>query len=116
MSTSLRATSKIGDSGIELWFGQTKIHVFSGDAAQLRADRATDHLNGFFDTLPALYDVAVRNKVTLFGANRRLFDVEAADAEAEKMELDKSVDAAYQALRKAVFDVGYRVWATRGSN
>jgi predicted Zn-dependent protease len=115
VTKSLRATNKIGDSGIELWFGQTKIHVFSGDTAQLRADRATDHLNEFFDRIPALYDVTVKSKVTLVGANRQLFDVVVADAEAENKGLAESVDAAYQALRKAVFDLGYRVWATRGA-
>lgn len=114
VTTSLKATNKIGDAGIELWFGQTKIHVFSGDQAQTRADRATDHLNSFFDRVPALYDVAVRNKVTLYGGSQRLFDVMASDAEASKVGLDASVDTAYQALRKAVFDLGYRTWATRG--
>ncbi len=116
VTKSLRATSKIGDAGIEVWFGQTKIHVFSGDTAQTRADRATDHLNSFFDQVPALYDVSIRNKITLFGGGRRLFDVEMADAEAQKKELPASVDTAFQALRKAVFDLGYRVWATRSSN
>ncbi len=115
VTTSLRATSKIGDSGIELWFGQTRIHVFAGDTAQVRADRATDHLNTFFDKIPALYDVTVQSKVTLFGGGRRLFEVEPSDAEAEKKELSASVDSAFQALRKAVFDLGYRVWATRSA-
>jgi predicted Zn-dependent protease len=115
VTTSLKAMNKIGDAGIELWFGQTKIHVFAGDEAQTRADRATDHLNSFFDRVPALYDVQVRNKAVLFGGNERLFDVSPNDAEATKLGLDASVDAAYQALRKAVFDLGYRTWATRGN-
>lgn len=114
VTTSLRATSKIGDTGIEVWFGQTRIHVFSGDDAQKRADRATDHLNAFFDRVPALFDVEVQGAATLSGAKRTLFEVQPADAVAEKIELGECVDRAYQALRKAVFDVGYRVWATRG--
>jgi predicted Zn-dependent protease len=115
VTTSMRAVNKIGDQGIELWFGSTKIHTFSGDVAQTRADRATDHLNAFFDRVPALFDVNVRNKASLFGGNQRLFEVDQADAQAQSLPLEKSVDAAYQALRKAVFDLGYRVWATRGS-
>jgi predicted Zn-dependent protease len=115
VTTSLRATNRIGDQGIELWFGQTKIHTFAGDAAQVRADRATDHLNEFFDKVPALYDVTVRNKAMLFGSERKLFDVEQTDADAQKLEQTKCVEAAFQALKKAVFDLGYRVWATRGA-
>ena len=114
VTTSLRATSKIGDAGIEVWFGSTKIHVFSGDDAQVRADRAADHLNDFFDRVPALYDVTVRNKASLFGSERKLFDVDSADAQAAKLSVDECVASAEQALKKAVFDLGYRVWATRG--
>ncbi len=114
VTTSLRASNKIGDAGIELWFGQTKIHVFAGDEAQKRADRATDHLNAFFDRVPALYDLTVREKTTFYGANRRLFEVTSTDAEATGASLDASVDNARQALRKAVFDLAYRLSATRG--
>jgi predicted Zn-dependent protease len=115
VTTSLKAVNKIGDQGIELWFGETKIHVFSGDNAQMRADRATDHLNDFFDRVPALYELSVRDDRTLVGGNRRLFDVEEADAEATGTAYSAAVDQALQALKKAVFDLGYRVWATRGS-
>lgn len=114
VTTSLRAVNKIGDNGIELWFGQTKIHVFSGDEAQKRADRASDHLNDFFDQVPALFELTLRDKTAIYGSNRKLFDVIPADAEATGTPLSDSVDQAYQALRKAVFDLAYRTWATRG--
>jgi predicted Zn-dependent protease len=108
VTKSLRATSKIGDSGIELWFGETKVHVFSGDSAQMRADRATDHLNEFFDRIPALYELQARGQ-TVYGANRRLFDVEADDAQAEGKTVAQSTTDAVQAMKKALFDLAYRV-------
>ena len=112
VTTSLRAANKIGDGGIEVWFGQTKIHVFSGDDAQTRADRAVDHLNEFFDAVPAMYELQ-KDGTTVVGANRRLFDVEQQDAEAEGSTLKDSVDKAIQSLKKAIFDLGYRVWASK---
>jgi len=108
VTKSLRATNKIGDTGIELWFGETKVHVFSGDAAQTRADRASDHLNEFFDRIPALYELQARGQ-TLYGSNRRLFDIEADDAQAEGRSVEESTSVAVQALKKALFDLAYRV-------
>jgi predicted Zn-dependent protease len=108
VTKSLRATNKIGDTGIELWFGDTKVHVFSGDTAQTRADRASDHLNEFFDRIPALYELQARGQ-TLYGSNRRLFDIEADDAQAEGKSVEKSTSDAVQALKRALFDLAYRV-------
>ncbi|MEX2242739.1 MAG: M48 family metalloprotease [Fimbriimonadaceae bacterium] len=108
VTKSLRATNKIGDTGIELWFGDTKVHVFSGDTAQTRADRASDHLNEFFDRIPALYELQARGQA-LYGSNRRLFEIEADDAQAQGKSVEKSTSDAVQALKRALFDLAYRV-------
>ncbi|HXH62392.1 MAG TPA: M48 family metalloprotease [Fimbriimonadaceae bacterium] len=112
VSSSLRATSKIGDSGIELFFGPNKIHVFAGDDSQMRADRAVDRINAFCDSVPALYELEVRDS-SLYGEGRRLFEIEETDAEAEKVSLRDAVAKANQAMKSALFDLSYRVWTTR---
>ncbi len=112
-STSLRAKNKIGDSGIELWFGSYKVHVFSGDDAQVRADRAVDRLNVFCDAIPALYELEVRNEHDVYGKNRSLFVVTADDASAQGKSVTECVDAVKNSLKSAVFDLSYRAWTAR---
>ena len=113
VTTSLRAIAKPGDGGIEVWFAGTKIHLFAGDDAQSRSEYAVIRLNSFFDSVPALFELELRGDHAIYGRGRTLFSVEGPDASAQGVTFDDSVKKAHNTMRKAVFDLAYRMWPAR---
>lgn len=110
VTTSLRAEVRPGEnSTVELWFGPTKLHNFRGSKALERADAAVARVNSFFDSIPALYELGLRNDAAITGRDRVLFEIEPEDTPGSNG-VTEAAESALQALRKAVFDLSYRLW------
>jgi predicted Zn-dependent protease len=110
VTTSLRASVKPGENGhVELWFGNAKVHAFGGSDALTRADSAAFALNTFFDAVPALYELKLKDK-TLVGKGARLFEITSDDLEKPDQTLADLANKTFNAMRSIVFDAAYRVW------
>jgi len=107
VSTSLRANVLPGEEGtVDLWFGKTKLFVFGGSDALTRADAAAGALDQFFDTVPALYELGLRDSTKIVGADRLLIEVAPDDGPNPALK----VELAMSALKKLLFDLNYRLW------
>ncbi|MCH7904147.1 MAG: M48 family metalloprotease [Armatimonadetes bacterium] len=113
VTTSLRAVSKKLDDRTELWFGSQLIHTMGGPDAEERADRAVAKLNTFYDAVPALFELSLRNGSDIYGMNRKLFSVTEADAWAVDLSTEEVVGIARSAMKKSVFNLAYRMWPAR---
>ncbi|MCG9895812.1 MAG: M48 family metalloprotease [Fimbriimonadaceae bacterium] len=107
-STTLRATSRIGDNqDIQIFFGDRQIHSFRGEGAIERSEDAVRRLNFFFDQVPSLDQVA-RNGYKLFGGGRMLFEVRQED-----MMPDQDLDAEFlkvlETMRAITYGVAFRL-------
>ncbi len=111
VSTSLRSAIKPGENGhVELWFGVHKLYDFGGTDALERADNAVLACNAFFDALPAVYELRLKDKTTLTGKGRKLLDVVADDVTDTNFTLEQATQNVMTAFRRAVYDTAYRVW------
>lgn len=113
VTTSLRAVSKKLDGRTELWFGSQLIHTMGGPDAEERADRAVAKLNAFYDAVPALFELSLRNGFEIYGMNRKLFSVTEADARSVDLSTDEVIGMARNAMKKSVFNLAYRMWPAR---
>lgn len=94
------------NSSVELWFGKTKVYTFGGSEALTRADNAAEALDTFFDSVPAIYELGVKEGNRIIGQERLLIDVAPDDGP----EPEKRLEVALSALKKLVFDINYRLW------
>lgn len=109
-TTSLSASAVPQDDGtVAVSFGKTKIFTFGGPDAGQRAIEAVSKLNEFFDSVPDMFEVGMESR-RLTGRGRTLFHVEVDDAGPWDGNIDLAIQDAATALRKAVFDLGYRMW------
>lgn len=106
VSTSCRSSVVPGENGVELWFGKSKVYDFAGSEALMRADAAAAALDQFFDSVPALYELTVRDTTKIVGQDRLLFEISADDGP----NAIQKVELAYSQLKKLVFDLNYRLW------
>ncbi len=110
VSTSLRCEVKPGDNGVEVWFDGIKIHCFAGSDALDRADHAAEKLNTYFDQVPKLFESSKQGDGLLIGKGVELFSVDDDDATAAKSTVIQLGDDALKALKRATFELSYRVW------
>jgi len=109
-TTSLAAIATPQDDGtVTVTFGKTKIFTFGGPDAGQRSLDAVARLNDFFDSVPDMFEVGMEGR-RLTGRNRTLFSVQVDDAGAFDGDVDLAIQDAATALRKAVFDLAYRMW------
>ncbi len=113
VTTSLRSTWVKTDSGIQLFFGETALHEFSGLDAETRANKAVRRLNSFYDSVPALFELEQRGD-SMYGRNRKLFSISEDDAAALELTQEEALAKTYSAMRKTVFDLAYRMWNSNG--
>lgn len=107
VSSTLRSSVLPGESGlVDLWFGKTRLFVFGGTDALTRADAAAGAIDQFFDSVPALYELTVKDNTKIVGQDRLLLEVSPDDGPnpTQKVELTMS------ALKKLLFDLNYRLW------
>ena len=108
VTTTLRAVAKPGDGGIEVWFAGKEIHLFAGDDAQRRSESAVVRLNSFFDSVPAMWELELRDANAIYGQGRRLFSIDAQDASAQGLAIDESVSKAHARMQTSVFNLADR--------
>jgi len=109
-TTSLAASAIPQDDGSVLVnFGKTKIFTFRGPDAGQRALEAVVKLNEFFDSVPDMFEIGMESR-RLTGRGRTLFRVEPEDAEPFEGNIELAVQEAATNMRKAVFDLAYRMW------
>ncbi|MCW5938291.1 MAG: M48 family metalloprotease [Fimbriimonadaceae bacterium] len=107
VTTSLRSSVVPGDDGtVELLFGKNRVYAFGGSEALTRADEAAVALNALMDSVPALYELSLRNGTEVFGQGRQILEALPADGE----QPEAKAQAAFQALRRIIFDLNYKLW------
>jgi len=111
VASSMRASIKPGDSGtVDVYFGNQLIHGFAGDDALPRAERAVESLNEFFDSVPALFEISVRDG-TFVGRGAELFSVTEDDAAQVKKKREELIQDVLRGIRRAIFSQNQRVLA-----
>ncbi|MBS1723746.1 MAG: M48 family metalloprotease [Armatimonadetes bacterium] len=106
VSTSMSSKVLPGENGtVELWFGKSKLYLFGGSDALTRADAASAALDGFFDSVPAIYDAVIEG-TKLVGKDQMLIDVSSDDGP----EAQKSLEGALATIKRLLFDLNYRLW------
>ena len=113
VSTTFRVTSKPNaEATIDILFEGRSLARLGGASAQERADAAVLKLNEFLDSVPAVFEVQSSGNRVL-GGRQWLFSIEPQDALAQgRTEADLMTEA-IQAIRRAVYNVNYRVWDSR---
>ncbi len=112
-SPSYAVQMKPSDSGsIDLWFDGRKLTSFGGDEARPRAEEAAVKLNAFFDSVPDLFDVQVRDNVIL-GRRQPLFQVTASDSALNKQTPKEMSAHSVDSIRRSLYLLAYRVWDAR---
>ncbi len=107
VTTSLRSEVRPGENNaVELWFGKTKIYSFGGSEALIRADGASEAIDSFFDSVPAIYELSVRDGRRILGQDRLLIDVVPDDGG----DLNQKLEVVNMILKKLIFDLNYRLW------
>lgn len=98
------------DQSLELTFAGFTIAKIAGPDSEKRAAEISARVNRFMDTVPGLNDLAlVRDQ--LQGRGQRLFTLTAADAAAMGMPLEKATAESLAGIKKAIYDLNYRVWS-----
>jgi predicted Zn-dependent protease len=111
VASSMRATIKPGDAGtVDVFFGNQLMHGFAGDDALQRAEKAVENLNQFFDAVPALFEVTIRDDAVI-GRGAVLFSVTEEDAAQVKKKRDDLIQDALRSIRRAIFALNQRVLA-----
>lgn len=114
VTTSFKSTVKPGDNGVvQLWFGQILIHEFGGSDALTRADGAAGRLDALMDEVPKLFEVELKTGNRVFGKNLELFVVAQEDADAQKGTLKSAEQRAIEGIKRAIYDLSYRIWDFR---
>lgn len=107
VTTSWRAEVLPGEnSTVDLWFGKTKLYTFGGSEALTRADNSAQAIDQFFDSVPAIYELGVKDGNRIIGQDRLLIDIAPDDGPNPEQRLE----VALSALKKIVFDINYRLW------
>lgn len=108
-SRSLRVMMEtLDDGGLALNFNTVRLHTFYGTEALTRSDQAIARLNAFFDSEPALFDLEVSPDGIVMGRGRPLFTVQSDDLNG-RPSLNQMIDEVRENLRKAVYDLNFRV-------
>ncbi len=81
----------------------------AGADQETRSRVIGSRLNDFFDSVPKLHEVRVINS-SILGSNKKLFEVTAYEADAQKIGLSETTKLVYEKIRSAVYDLNYRVW------
>ncbi len=109
-TTSLSAKAIPQDDGsVNVFFGKTKIFSFRGPDSGARSLEAVERLNEFFDSVPDMFEVGMESS-RLTGRGRTLFRVEQSDTEIFDNSMELTLQDAATNIRKAVFDLAYRMW------
>ncbi len=114
VSPAYRAAVRPADNGaIEIMFGNRRLVTMTGNDALTRADAAVAHLNGFFDTVPELFEVRPGEDGVILGGREPLIAVTHEDAVAAKVSIADLQAATIKNIRSALFTLAYRVWDGR---
>ncbi len=90
-------------------FAGIKLMEVAGADQETRSRVIGSRLNEFFDSVPKLHEVRVINS-SILGSNKKLFEVTAYEADAQKIGLSETTKLVYEKIRSAVYDLNYRVW------
>lgn len=110
VTRSLRAEVKPSDAGVEIRFNGQSLATFGGTRALSRADEAAVALNSFFDSVPKLYDAQAGVEGAVLGRGQTLFVFTGDDVAATGKPIAELQSAAVAAIKRASFDLAYRVW------
>jgi Zn-dependent protease with chaperone function len=111
VASSFRVTTKIGEDGLDLRFGDAKIYTFRGSNAILRSEEAVKRLNVFFDAEPEPFEVTMTG-TTLRGKHRRLFEISEED-ETESADIEALKEDAFKQLKSAIYNLQFKLWSVR---
>lgn len=111
VSPSFRVEVKPGDQGVGIWFGARLLYTFAGDEALTRAEQAAGRLNEFFDAVPDLYDVQLRDAV-VYGMRKPLIEMASSDVP-NGGSADDVGSKTVARIRASLYGLAYRVWDPR---
>jgi predicted Zn-dependent protease len=107
VTTSLRSSIVPGDDGtVDLLFGKSKVYSFGGSEALVRADEAAVALNSLMDSVPALYEVSLKEGTRVYGQGRLVLEALPADGKPPEAQAQD----AFKVIRRIVFDLNYKLW------
>ena len=110
VTQTLKSQIKPGDEGtVDLWFANIKVVSFAGTEALARADAAAVNLDAFMDGIPKIFEIASDGSI-IEGKGKELFMITEDDATASKSKVTAVVDDVIKNLKRAAYDVSYRVW------
>lgn len=113
VSAAFRVVLKDGKEGaVEAWFNQRRLMTFAGPDARGRSLEAAERLNAFFDQVPELFHVVVRDD-TVVGQRQNLFRVTKDDAATLKITPEQMAAQSATAIKQSLFLLGYRIWDAR---
>lgn len=113
VSAAFRVVLKDGKEGaVEAWFNQRRLMTFAGPDAKGRSLEAAERLNAFFDQVPELFHVVVRDD-TVVGQRQNLFRVTKDDAATLKITPEQMAAQSATAIKQSLFLLGYRIWDAR---
>ena len=113
VTTSFRVVLKEATEGsYEAYLGSAKLVKFGGDEAEVRGKAAVTRLNEFFDGTPALFELRVVGD-RLIGSHEVLFELTSADADVESITPTLLRERVSASLKKAIYNINYRVWGER---
>jgi len=111
VSTTLRADTKPADDGtVKVIFGKREIVALAGPDAIERGDRIAQRLNGFFDSVPEMFELQAGQNGTIVGRRQPIIQLTHEDAVAAKVTVEELQAKTLKALRLALFNVSLRVW------
>lgn len=110
VTQTLRTQVRPGDSGsVDLWYANIRLASFGGTDALTRADAAAVTLDNFFDGVPKIFEIQT-DGLTIRGKGRELFTLTLDDVAVAKGKPDEVAEEAARALKRAAYDLSYRVW------
>ncbi|HRF59915.1 MAG TPA: M48 family metalloprotease [Fimbriimonadaceae bacterium] len=109
VTTSLKTQVKPGEQdSVDLLFNGVKLYSFRGADALTRADKAAVAFDAFMDTVPKIFEIQADGAV-VEGRGRPLVEVLPEDLQEGQRAEDVAADAV-RALKRAAYDLSYRVW------
>lgn len=110
VTTSLRATSTFTDDKATVKFGSKILVEFRGPDAALRGDNAATALNTFFDKVPNVYDLHIRQD-GFYGLTQKLFEVKQEDVDNDgAIKLSAYQAKVAKAVQGAIYAISFSVW------
>lgn len=110
VTQTLKTQIKPGDDGtVDIWYANIKLYSFAGTDALTRADAAAMTLDTLYDAVPRIFEINAEG-LNLVGRGRVLFAVTDDDARAAKKKPDELAEDASKALKRAAYDLSYRIW------